>query len=293
MTEARSRPRRRMRPWPYLLVALTFALCAPGSAFAMLEPPPGGGNVCTKVTFIGARGSGESFSGSHGMGRAVNHMAAVMRRTFRADGVSMSRLADPYPADSVSELQPSKGDLALLAVSPALAIYEYKKNHLDPYFQSITTGVDDVISDERSMLASCPHTKFVLAGYSQGAMVMHQAELQLVAGRRGRLIRHIAGTLLLGDGDRAPNTLAHRFGTSAARGEGIRTYLHANSGADVPFPSTTANICTAGDLVCDFNLGRLRNAGHAAAIHSGYAHGHHYRPSLAHAAVWLADLIVS
>jgi hypothetical protein len=60
----------------------------------------------------------------------------------------------------------------------------------------------------------CPQALLILAGYSQGAMVMHQAELRLAAAHDDGVLGQIAGTLLLGDGDRVSHTAADEFGTS-------------------------------------------------------------------------------
>ena len=67
----------------------------------------------------------------------------------------------------------------------------------------------------------------MLAGYSQGAMAMHQAELELRDAGETELLTHVAGALLLADGDRVASTTAKRFGTASSTAEGIRTYLRS------------------------------------------------------------------
>lgn len=207
----------------------------------------------------------------------------------------MSVVADPYPADSVNDLKPSASTLALLIFAPPIGIARYIHDNLDKYLHSINTGIADAVSLVEDTATSCPNGKIVMAGYSQGAMVMHQAELQLT-GRRS-VLRRIAGTLLLADGDRAPYTHARAFGSSAPRGEGIRTYLHGNNRRDVELPATTANICNTGDLVCDFNLSRLTHVSQAAKVHTSYAiktsHGYVFSPLLAQAANWLANKMLA
>ncbi len=260
----------------------------------LLPPPP---PACPSLTFIGARGSGESFSGYNGLGPAVWDMAVNLQAVLAKHGMSVSQVPDPYPADSVSDLSPSGAELLLFVIDPPAAVAEYVRDNLEKYIHSIDTGISDAVALAEDTVASCPNGKLVLAGYSQGAMVMHQAQLQLAASGRKRVLRQIAGTLLLGDGDRVPDTRAHEFGSSLARAEGIRTYLHSNSGQDVEQPARTANICNAGDIVCDFNFERLTSFSHAAKVHTSYArqtsHGIVYSPLLAQAAIWLADKIVS
>ncbi len=112
-----------------------------------------------------------------------------------------------------------------------------------------------------------------------------------------KYLHSIDSTLLLADGDRAPYTHARAFGSSAPRGEGIGTYLHGNNRRDVELPATTANICNAGDLVCDFNLSRLTHVSQAAKVHTSYAiktsHGYVFSPLLAQAANWLANKMLA
>jgi hypothetical protein len=225
-------------------------------------------------------------------------MAGTLTAALAKHRMSVSQVPDPYPADSVSDLDPSSYELFLLVVDPPAAVIDYVQHHLDKYLASINTGIADAVSLAEQSVAACPQTRLVMAGYSQGAMVMHQAELQLAARRSvlGRIaLGRIAGTLLLGDGDRVPYTRAHEFGSSLARAEGIRTYLHGIPAHDVELPATTANICNAGDIVCDFNLERLLHFSQAAKVHTSYAvqtsHGYTYSPLLAEAANWLAGKI--
>lgn len=292
MTDGRSRPL--ARPWSMLaagVIAIALALGGPGAALANQEPPPGGGNDCTNVTFVGARGSGQSADGYDGVGPTVDGLAVVMKGILAAHHKSMTIFPDEYPAVPVSVLKPSKKELALLAVSPALGIYEYKKNYYDHFVASIERGTHLAIKDAVAMLNVCPHTKIVFAGYSQGAMAIHQAELDALAHHRHRLLRHLAGTLLIGDGDRIPGTRAHQFGSASSGADGIRTWAGGNGGEDVPFPSTTAEICTHDDIVCDFASSHLLHASHAVHVHSGYVRGTYARPSIGDAATWLAELI--
>jgi hypothetical protein len=224
------------------------------------------------------------------MGPAVDRMALDLRAWLAKAAAGTQTLGDPYPADSTNDLKPSNGELFLLLTNPIAAAIEYKRDNLDKFSHSINVGTGDAVRDADDESVDCPHTRFVMLGYSQGAMVMHQAELQLRA-HHPRVFHKIVGTLLLADGDRVPDTRAREFGSSLARAEGIRPYLHAIAIRDVPLPGRTANICTAGDLICDFNLSRVRHFSQAARIHTGYAvqtrHGMRYSPLLDQAAGWL------
>ena len=284
-------PRRVLVALMLALVASAAGLTASGSGASLrpqvLPPPP---PACPSITFIGARGSGESFAGFDGVGAAVDRMAVDLHAWVAKGGGSMQTAADPYPADSVSDLEPSHLEVLLLLADPPDGLAHYLSHNLAKYLNSIDVGIDDAVTLADQTVADCPATKLVMAGYSQGAMVVHQAELRLAASHP-RTLHRIVGTLLLGDGDRVPDTRAHAVGSSAARAEGIRTYLHGNSRRDVPLPARTANICNAGDLVCDFNLDRVLHYSRAAKVHTSYAvktkRGMRYSPVLARAANWL------
>jgi hypothetical protein len=88
-------------------------------------------------------------------------------------------------------------------------------------------GVSPTIREIGIVIGNCRRTRFVLAGYSQGAMVIHQAESRLDARLGDQGSKSIIGTLLLGDGDRRAYSKAKRFGSAAGSGEGIRVYLTA------------------------------------------------------------------
>jgi len=118
-------------------------------------------------------------------------------------------------------------------------------------------------------------------------MAIHQAELRMTNHERA----HVAGTILLADGDRVGLTdAAYTLGSSPLDGEGIRTYLRANSRQDVPIPRTTVDICNIHDLVCDFTAGSIPHYKADGNVHSAYLT---QRPSLlTKAADLIAKLII-
>lgn len=275
-----------------LLSGLAVAL-----AVALVWAPASFG-ACQDVTFIGAAGSGElkdpgQAKRYHHMGPEVDRMAATMGATLWNTGrLTLARLPDMYRADGVEELAPSAGEVAGLffgAGGAGLALLHYKSHHFDRYMDSIDDGIQKAVALATDTVANCPSTALVLAGYSQGAMVMHQAERRLAALGRRDVLAHIAGTLLLGDGDQVAHSRAERFGSSLPGAEGIRTALTSGRGHDVQLPATTANICDENDIVCDFHIGSLRHFGRAKAVHSGYLK----RPILAQAANWTANKILA
>lgn len=256
---------------------------------------------CPGVEFIGARGSGQPYDSGgrfHGLGPEVNKMIGVVQGKLRAKGISFGTDALAYPADSVNDLKPSGFELALLSNPMTLdaGLAYYYVHNVRKYLSSIATGVSDAIFDADTWHSVCGPTVFVLVGYSQGAMVMHQAEVQLKA-KHPAVFKNIAGTLLLGDGNRVPNTKAKEFGSSAANAEGVQTYLTPmGSHPDVPLPKTTANICNNGDIVCNFNLSRVLHFSASAKVHTSYSHctstGCSYQKVLTTAATWVGGAVV-
>jgi cutinase len=234
---------------------------------------------CADVVFVGARASGEARAPFDGMGAAVDLMAGVLRVRLAAAGLTMHAEAVAYPAEPTSDL------------------YLFWRGRIRSYFRSIDAGVRAAITLADRAVRACPDVSLVLGGYSQGAMAVHQAERRMaVAGDPA--LGHIAGTLLVGDGDRVFGTRARRFGTASAEAVGIRTYVLPGDGHDVALPEGTADICDAGDLICDFGireLGGLAAIRRAIGVHAAYAPRHgtgRYSPLLGAAARWVARRVI-
>lgn len=256
---------------------------------------------CPGVVFIGARGSGQPYDSGgrfHGLGPEVNKMISVIQAQLRRHGITYNTDALAYPADSVNDLKPSAFEIMLIANPMTIAegLLLYYEDNVKKYLHSISTGVSDAVFDMNDWHAVCTPTDFVLVGYSQGAMVMHQTENTLRA-KHDRAFSNIIGTILLADGNRVVNTKAKEFGTSKADGQGIQTYLtKMSSHPDVPLPRTTANICNAGDLVCNFNASAVLHFSAAAHVHTSYSHctktSCTYQKVLTTAATWVGNAVV-
>jgi predicted esterase len=258
--------------------------------------------ACPTVAYIGAAGSGELLPHKptyHGMGAPVDKMADVVSSALAAQHLTFERIADKYPAEPTSDLYPSARDVLLSFFLPSHLKTAWAIK-LHRYFASIDTGTTNAVHIVKMQLKQCPATQLVLAGYSQGAMVVHQAELKLAGNPAAR--RQIVGTLLLGDGDRVPKSGATRFGSAPARGEGVRVYMHMIHRKDVLLAGSTASICNADDVVCDFKLGHISSPSRirkALKVHTTYVvedkHGkaRSYSPLLAQAANWLAARILA
>ena len=229
---------------------------------------------CNNVEFIGARGSGQPYTGKGsfgGLGPEVSKMVGVIKAQLKQKKFSYGTDALSYPAISDSTLIPSAAELALILSGDPQGITDYINDNLDKFTASINKGVNDAISDINSYHKLCGATIYVLVGYSQGAMVMHAAETSLDTKSHLGVFKKIAGTVLLADGYRVPHTKARQFGTSKTSGEGIESWFFG-PGRDVPGPGTTANICDANDFVCDFSRDTFLHISGDLKIHSGYTH---------------------
>ncbi len=252
------------------------------------------------MEFFGARGSGEkSIAPFRGVGPEVNKMFSVIQGMLHAKGITYgTEEVMPYPADSVTELYPSAFEVMLFLMDPQAGAKYYYDHNLKKYLASVGEGVSNAVNALTDYHAACPATVFVMGGYSQGAMVIHEAENKLSASLRST----IAGTLLLGDGNRVVNTKATEFGTSPGDGQGISTYLRKYIKSlgpirDVPLPRTTANICNNHDAVCDFNSYVIEHFPTAGKVHTSYSKcdkNNHctYQKVLTTAATWVGNAVI-
>lgn len=271
------------------------AVSVPAAEHAAAAPAAG----CAPVWYIGARGSGEPWKGDDHLGAELDYMATVIKSDLAARGLHMSLLSDTYDADSVNDLKPNatvtgdlkKGWLVRAAV-------EYVHTSVDRYDASIQQGISNAEYSVRTVLSDCPDAQIIMAGYSQGAIAVHDAENYLAKNDPARF-SHIAGTLLLADGDRVRRTKARIFGTEPQSGEGVRVYLCLLKRLkiclvkphDAPAPATTAEIANADDIVADFNLEHLLDFRKAAKVHTSYADTTNGKKLLARAASWVASKV--
>ena len=129
-------------------------------------PPSANASGCDDLKFIFARGSGEQLNGD-----SATAWRQEITNQFHSSGLSYSfyelgsaaQSGHQYPAVAVSGS--SEGILTMLgALFSGGAAYDFG--------DSVDAGVNELKAYISSVHASCPTTKFVLGGYSQGAMVI-------------------------------------------------------------------------------------------------------------------------
>ncbi|MGA5464318.1 cutinase family protein [Mycobacterium sp. NPDC050041] len=212
--------------------------------------------ACPDVHWMGAAGSGErgaEVAMNEGMGRVVYRSMLDLNRRLQQDGRTMTAEAVVYPATEVPE------DGGILDWSG--------------FIDSVDDGSAALGSQYEAFVQQCPTTKVVLAGYSQGAMVVHRNLHALAASP------NLAAALLIADGDRLPADPTLNLGSVSSvsgAGKGVAQDWPILAHAPAPLPpavgSRTISVCDLGDAVCDYDPDAEDTMNPlAVAVHTSYA----------------------
>jgi hypothetical protein len=224
-----------------LIATVTLLGCGLAPAAARVLSRAHSAPGCNPVLFIGARGSSEYGPGSAHWpkgGNATDGFGGEVKEVYEKVSAGLSRnpvaYSVDYGADGVQTL-----------------FHDYPK-----YFRDLSVGVTWVMDKLRSRASACPDQQIVLAGYSQGAMVMHRVVRMLGTARAGAaILARIAAVVLVGDGDQVPHDNVTRFGTAGAGAHGIGLALRTvsrSSNAKLPpgIGSRVLEVCNKHDIVC-------------------------------------------
>ncbi|HEY7054204.1 MAG TPA: cutinase family protein [Mycobacterium sp.] len=236
--------------------ALAFAAVISGAAFIGLAAGTASADTtCPDLHWIGAAGSGERIDPTayDGMGQVVFQSFRTVQQKLQHAGRTMTAEAVQYPATAV----PPDGDLL----------------GWTGFMSSVDAGTAALGQQYATFVQRCPTTEVVLAGYSQGAMVVHR-NLYGLAGSP-----NLAATLLIADGDRIPddNTISLGSVTSvpgAGLGAAQEHYILAHTNTNklpAALGSRTISVCDLGDPVCDYDPDSEATTPAQLAIHTGYA----------------------
>jgi pimeloyl-ACP methyl ester carboxylesterase len=124
---------------------------------------------CPDIHVVGARGSGQQ-----GYGEQVGGIVKGIVADAERDGLDVDDVVLDYPAISLAE-----------SFGFALFTGEYDR--------SVETGVDALTAELDALRATCPTTRVILIGYSQGAQVIKQTMLARPP------VDRIESVILLGD----------------------------------------------------------------------------------------------
>ena len=236
--------------------ATAVSLIATGSPATAADVPiqVGSTSPCQDVVYIGAEGSGQTADQRNGLGDEVG-FAMDSYTNALGSGYKVGFFPVPYPSMPVN--------------ASVLLVGSTRKQ----YFDSIDSGVAETIKflTAREPLCRDSGERYVLAGYSQGAMVMHRVLWQLADARKknsdmaSRVLPRIDGLLLIADGDRVPDEGGNHYGNAGTGGKGVWWYgakfgavgaKYKPQYAPVPTvlgwdPSRFHSVCQEGDLICD------------------------------------------
>jgi Putative Ig domain/Cutinase len=250
------------------------------------EPATAAVASCHDVYFVSARGSGEAYAATGlrntpELSAVEQGMADALSSAGSAPDIEMHQLA--YPAPSVDLLLSGLNTGSLVQRANRLL-----KHNLLSYLGQERQGERELLTYLRQILATCAgsskHPAVVLAGYSQGSMVVHNVLQALVSAGATAEINLIAGSVLVADPERMPFSQVPNFGTapSALSSFGACPALDLLPGSlscltrgqtqEVPgqFLSRTVAVCDRGDLVCDTgSLASSTPAGYLAAAKAG------------------------
>lgn len=276
-------PQTRLHPTPLLLIlavvtSLLGLTAPPVTAAAATNPvtvqatPITTTSACQDVVFIGARGSGAPWKptdpNDQGMGQQIHSTYHDFLQELRLHAVSPIRAA--YYALPSPDYPAAGTETLFSGLQP---------NEHTVYFKSIDAGVTATINLIDARTTRCPNERYVLAGHSQGAMVMHRAIEALLTNspstvadknKGDRILSKVSAVVAVADGDRTKGDQVARFGTGAnlvyngiARvtdgnpwytAIAAATYGH-NSELDRSNRWDTSrymDLCSTNDPICDF-----------------------------------------
>jgi hypothetical protein len=237
--------------------------CAAAMAGAALVGLSGTANAqpaCPDVHWIGAAGSGErtpvEVTKNAGMGRVVYQSLGELSQELQQDGRTITAEAVAYPAVEVPDEDGGVGEWL-------------------GFMGSVDAGAAALGRQYEAFVQACPTSKVVLAGYSQGAMVVHRNLASLEASP------NLAAALLVADGDRLPADPTLNLGTASGipeRGKGVAQdwpiLAHAPAPLSPAMGARTISVCDLGDAVCDYDEDSDDSQAAYAqrvAVHTSYA----------------------
>ncbi|WP_246240183.1 cutinase family protein [Mycolicibacterium madagascariense] len=266
--------------WAVLIAGLTLSGLGTATASAAAE--------CADYHWIGAAGSGQrdaaGLATNGGMGGVVYQSYLQLRDELAASGLTIDAEAVQYPAAPV----PLDGGLGGWM----------------GFMDSVKAGTAATAKQYTAFTKACPATKVVLAGYSQGAMVVHRNLASLADAP------NVAAVLLVADGDRLPGDTTIDMGTTATPSPAtLASTASAVSSSDASVPDAgkgvaqehsflasaptstlppamgakTVSVCDVHDPVCDYDSDTELTPA-TLAIHTSYA------PTVSGPHAWVAPL---
>ncbi|MGW4215104.1 cutinase family protein [Lentzea sp. NPDC004789] len=211
---------------------------------------------CAGVSFVAAMGSGQAYSGPTNLDPSQELKSAYTAFHDRLGGrVTDTLRVLNYPALPVDVIVEN------LDGNPLANLQKVFGTNLPKYLAGKDVGIQQLWKTFTAVRTDCPDQKIVLAGYSQGAMVVHQFLEQLSRKNDNAGQAAIRGVILLADPDRVRFSTIVDFGDADFGSDGICVEA-ANFGisctspdrlTDIPgrFKRSTVGVCFIDDIVCD------------------------------------------
>jgi hypothetical protein len=221
------------------ITTLASAAAMAGAAVIGLASTASAQATCPDVHWIGAAGSGErtgtDLTAYDGMGRVIDQSLVDLSSQLQTEGRTITAEAVNYPAVEAPGEDGGIGEWL-------------------GFMGSVDTGAAALGQQYQAFVQQCPTSKVVLAGYSQGAMVVHRNLAALGASP------NLAAVLLIADGDRRPEDPTLNLGTASGipeRGKGVAQdwpiLAHAPAPLAPEVAARTISVCNLNDAVCDYN----------------------------------------
>jgi Cutinase len=226
----------------------------------------GSAGECRDVLFVGGRGSGDFGPGSDGWPRGrtkIDHYGL---------GPDVNEVLDQIKSD-VGNVRFQVESVDYHADRVQTLAHDIPK-----YFRDLSAGVSWTLKHLQQRAGECPRQPIVLAGYSQGAMVMHRVLHKLGDSSDGhKILARVTAAVLIGDGDQVPHDSDSRYGTTSlgARGIGLafRKDSHSSSAKfSRGLKPRVLSVCNNKDLVCDWYSFDLEPGNFAYGV---YVHTHY------------------
>jgi len=171
----------------------------------------------------------------NGLAGPCEELTIIFARGTAEEG-NVGSLAGPPFFEAVAELLGSDSDLEVQGVDYPASIEGFLEGG-DP------TGSATMASDVTQALSQCPSTNVVMAGYSQGGQLVHNAAKLL-----GSTMSSVNSVVIFGDPDN---------GTAVSGIDASKVLIICHTGDD---------ICAGGDLILEPHLTYSENAGQAATF---------------------------
>jgi hypothetical protein len=219
-------------------------------------------SACAPVVFIGLRGSGQEPQGE-ALAQAAEKLRQPLAQAFDAAADRAANIAlfgseirgvfEEYEAARGAKVKPI--GVAYQALPSPEGTNVANSDYLDSYSSSIYDGVGKLQSRITQEMSKCPNAEFILSGFSQGALSVHQ----FLATEPSYLDGKILGVALLADpgriGGAKEDTYAYAWNEPETNpSEGIWSITAPDTARAIPekYVPLVVSMCHVLDRVCSW-----------------------------------------